>query len=128
MTEQGMPIGRYPGITLRNAHLQYIVTWYVSPYGGDVDGVKVFIGDCDDGDVLFFVSEAEGHVCGTGVESTGFWSGYTKGIERVVIDGKARAEGWRDGRESMQGLRYTSNSKSAQHALMSPQLLERHPE
>lgn len=26
--EQGIPIGRYPGITLRNAHLQYIVTWY----------------------------------------------------------------------------------------------------
>jgi surfeit locus 1 family protein len=28
LAEQGMPIGRYPGITLRNAHLQYIVTWY----------------------------------------------------------------------------------------------------
>ena len=29
LVEQGMPIGRYPGITLRNAHFQYIVTWYV---------------------------------------------------------------------------------------------------
>lgn len=28
MVEQGLPIGRYPGITLRNAHFQYIVTWY----------------------------------------------------------------------------------------------------
>jgi cytochrome oxidase assembly protein ShyY1 len=27
MAENGIPIGRYPGITLRNAHLQYIVTW-----------------------------------------------------------------------------------------------------
>lgn len=27
-TENGIPIGRYPGITLRNAHFQYIVTWY----------------------------------------------------------------------------------------------------
>ena len=32
LVEQGMPIGRYPGITLRNAHLQYIVTWYVVLY------------------------------------------------------------------------------------------------
>ena len=29
LTEEGTPIGRYPGITLRNAHFQYIVTWYV---------------------------------------------------------------------------------------------------
>lgn len=29
LVEQGMPIGRYPGITLRNAHFQYIITWYV---------------------------------------------------------------------------------------------------
>jgi cytochrome oxidase assembly protein ShyY1 len=28
LVEQGAPIGRYPGITLRNAHFQYIVTWY----------------------------------------------------------------------------------------------------
>jgi cytochrome oxidase assembly protein ShyY1 len=28
LMEQGTPIGRYPGITLRNAHFQYIVTWY----------------------------------------------------------------------------------------------------
>ena len=28
LTEEGTPIGRYPGITLRNAHFQYIVTWY----------------------------------------------------------------------------------------------------
>jgi cytochrome oxidase assembly protein ShyY1 len=28
MVEKGQPIGRYPGITLRNAHFQYIVTWY----------------------------------------------------------------------------------------------------
>jgi cytochrome oxidase assembly protein ShyY1 len=31
LVEEGMPIGRYPGITLRNAHFQYIVTWYGSP-------------------------------------------------------------------------------------------------
>jgi len=34
LTEQGMPIGRYPGITLRNAHFQYIVTW--SPLGEEM--------------------------------------------------------------------------------------------
>ena len=28
LVENGIPIGRYPGITLRNAHFQYIVTWY----------------------------------------------------------------------------------------------------
>ena len=32
LVEQGLPIGRYPGITLRNAHFQYIVTWYVLLY------------------------------------------------------------------------------------------------
>ena len=31
LTEKGIPIGRYPGITLRNAHFQYIVTWYAIP-------------------------------------------------------------------------------------------------
>jgi cytochrome oxidase assembly protein ShyY1 len=29
LVEKGTPIGRYLGLTLRNAHFQYIVTWYV---------------------------------------------------------------------------------------------------
>jgi surfeit locus 1 family protein len=28
--EKGIPIGRAPEVNLRNNHLQYIVTWYVS--------------------------------------------------------------------------------------------------
>jgi cytochrome oxidase assembly protein ShyY1 len=39
LAAKGIPIGRVPAITLRNAHLQYIVTWYIL-FGGFDLGIR----------------------------------------------------------------------------------------
>jgi cytochrome oxidase assembly protein ShyY1 len=43
LVEKGMPIGRYPGITIRNAHFQYIVTWYASILRGINIGILLHL-------------------------------------------------------------------------------------
>lgn len=35
--DKGIPIGRAPTVDLRNAHLSYVITWYVT--GSSQDGL-----------------------------------------------------------------------------------------
>lgn len=82
MVEKGEPIGRYPGITLRNAHFQYIVTWYNLV---EMTLTQVFVGGCDNWDVLFLVQTAEGYLCGAGIECKSVWWRCSQGNERMVL-------------------------------------------